>query len=1551
MTKKLMMMAVAAAASFGAWAETETVGGYTWTYRINGDTAEIYNYGSAAISPKPNGAVTIPSTLGGKTVTSIGSYAFRDCSGLTSMTIPDSVTTIGYSAFEYCSGLTSVTIPDSVTTIGSYAFEYCSGLTSVTVPQYVLDRRINNVFSSAYSSITNVSYSSVITNIGSDAFYNCSGLTSMTIPDSVTTIGSYAFYGCSGLTSVTIPDGVTSIGYSAFSGCSGLRDVTVPQYVLDRRINNVFSSAYSSITNVSYSSVITNIGSSAFSSCSGLTSVTIPNSVTSIGGSAFSGCSGLTSVTIPNSVTNIGNSAFSDCSGLTSITLPFVGSRRGNSGTSDSVFGYIFGTSYYTGGKQTYQYYSSGNYSYYCIPTDLKTVTITDETVLGYGAFYGCSGLTSVTIPDSVTSIGDRVFYNCSGLTSVTIPDSVTSIGDSAFSGCSGLASVTIPDSVTSIGGSAFYNCSGLTGVTIGSGVTDIAANAFEGCDGVTIKSLAESGAEGMRIEGDWLLAYVGDAPAEVTVPEGVKHIAPFAFSAQYDLEVVHLPSTLVTIGCGAFRDCFGINEVTIPDSVEAIRDGAFENCTFLEIVNMGKGLKTIGQAAFRNCSMLIDLECFDGLESVGAAAFDSCWRMLSVYLPPSVTNVAAGAFADCNHISGVCVPMGLKPLGVMFPSAGNSIVDVWLPPNTTNLLINAFSNLSSMAEMYLPADVTEIPDGAFYGCAKMTNVPWQTAPRRIGARAFSGCSSLPSIAELPDDCPIGAGAFQNCSKFTSFRLPSVMDEVPDSAFYGCSRLASVTFGGTIGRIGNSAFHGCALKYFLIPDSVTNIGNYAFYDCRGLTSMTIPASVKRLGGYVFRDSNLRSVYYLGDAPAASSELYSSYYPLNLTSYVLKGSRGWDGIENSRTLPEKWPAGSYGRPITWWEANTFDLVFDGNGGTPATNVLSQTTDAKYVLPATDPEREGWAFDGWWTERSAGARVTPEVWVKAAEAHTLYAHWTLLGIPAKVRFFTDGVETEQEFTVGVSFGSLPEPTKRGYVFAGWKTADGDDVTSSSLVHLAGAQLYAQWQVGAYSVRFMPNGGTGTMANQAFAYNVPQALSSNAFTRTDYAFAGWATNATAAASFADGAAVTNLTAEVGGMVPLYATWTRDVCTLSFNANGGVLNGASSRKVKIGAAVGELPVATREGYALEGWRMSDGTMATAGSAFTADATLTAVWTPNSAQTPAPTISPADGTQFTTASRTVTITCPVSGAAIYYTKNGATPRATSAFRYTGPFSVSDTATVVAMAVAEGMERSAYARATLTKVDAAGAALAGALGVQVTTGGQAWTADGDGTVRSGAVGANGSSWMQTTASGAGTFSFRWRVSCEEDDGGSQSWDRLVLLTNGVEAARIDGDSGWITKSLTFADDGEHVIRWTYLKDGTDVAGKTGEDCGWVGGITWTPEEAVPPPVSTTIVQHVEAPYALTDHAADRAIAAVTVDGDCEIGEFVLKDGEVYDCVLYVNNTADRAVTLTLPSGYSYKTYKGTKPLVIPAKSQCMLSITRVADKTFLVSREELEDVQ
>ena len=232
----------------------------------------------AEVTSNPNkytGSVIIPKSViyndENYSVTSIDKYAFRSCSGLVSVTIPNSVTSIGESAFQECSRLASVTIPNSVTSIGESAFQECSRLASVTIPNSV-------------------------TSIGECAFGFCSGLTSVTIPNSVTSIGEGAFVNCSSMTSIIIPNSVTNIGKDTFNGCSGLSSVTIPNSV-------------------------TSIGNYAFSGCSGITSITIPNSLASIGKYSFRNCSGLTSVTIPNSVSRIGEGAFKNCSSLTSITI------------------------------------------------------------------------------------------------------------------------------------------------------------------------------------------------------------------------------------------------------------------------------------------------------------------------------------------------------------------------------------------------------------------------------------------------------------------------------------------------------------------------------------------------------------------------------------------------------------------------------------------------------------------------------------------------------------------------------------------------------------------------------------------------------------------------------------------------------------------------------------------------------------------------------------------------------------------------------------------------------------------------------------------------------------------------------------------------------------------------------------------------------------------------------------------------------------------------------------------------------------------------------
>ena len=263
-----------------------TVDGYTWLYLVRNGEARIVTKKdgkhSCAVSPTPTGDVSIPSTLGDVKVTSIGWEAFRNCKGLTSVTIPEGVTHIDWNAFCDCRGLKSVTLPSSLKIIGWGAFVKCEELTSVIIPEGVTD-------------------------IGNDAFNSCSGLKSVVIPNSVTNIGDRAFICCRELTSVTIPAKVACIGEGAFGGCSELRQINVA----------VGNHAFTLIDGVLYTKDV-----SVLLACPGtMTSVTIPSGVTKIGAFSFRECNKLTSVTISESVTNISTCAFQDCSNLKRVTM------------------------------------------------------------------------------------------------------------------------------------------------------------------------------------------------------------------------------------------------------------------------------------------------------------------------------------------------------------------------------------------------------------------------------------------------------------------------------------------------------------------------------------------------------------------------------------------------------------------------------------------------------------------------------------------------------------------------------------------------------------------------------------------------------------------------------------------------------------------------------------------------------------------------------------------------------------------------------------------------------------------------------------------------------------------------------------------------------------------------------------------------------------------------------------------------------------------------------------------------------------------------------
>lgn len=379
------------------WMKFNSISGYriiadSIEYRLNSD------YDSEITVVKNDdylysGDIVIPDsiTFMGKTlkVTSVGT-AFKDCTGLNSIVLPNSVKQIGSDSFSGCSGMTSVVIPQNLTSINERVFYGCSSLTSVTIPNSVIS-------------------------IGEKAFANCSSLTSVTIPNSVIGIGEKAFYDCSNLTSVTIPNSVTSIGRDIFQNCFSLISVTIPNSVT--RIEGGAFYGCSCLTNITIPNSVNYIGEYAFLGCTGLTSLTIPNSVNYIGERAFSGCTGLTSIIIPNSVTSFGiaflGSAFLGCSALYSIVVESGNTVYDSRDNCNAII------------------HTSTN----TLLSGCKATTIPNSvTTIENYAFSGHTGLTNIIIPNSVTSIGYGAFEDCNNLASVTIGSNVSFIGNAAFS-------------------------------------------------------------------------------------------------------------------------------------------------------------------------------------------------------------------------------------------------------------------------------------------------------------------------------------------------------------------------------------------------------------------------------------------------------------------------------------------------------------------------------------------------------------------------------------------------------------------------------------------------------------------------------------------------------------------------------------------------------------------------------------------------------------------------------------------------------------------------------------------------------------------------------------------------------------------------------------------------------------------------------------------------------------------------------------------------------------------------------------------------------------
>ena len=592
-------------------------------------------------------SVTIPNS-----VTSIGRLAFSRCRSLVSMVIPGSVMRIGYGAFSRCSSLSSITIPNSVVSIGEALFVECSSLVSIVVesgnPTYDSRENCNAIIETATNTLIAGCQSTIIpnnvTSIGYSAFDGCTSLTSITIPESVTSIGSRAFSGCTSLTSITIPNSVTSIGNGAFEGCSSLTSVTIPNSVTSIG-NGAFGGCNKLTTPVynahcfaympnSYNGAYTipdgikQIAGYAFSGCSSLTSITIPNSVTSIGEYAFYYCTSLASVTIPNSVTSIGESAFRACSSLNSITIP-------NSVINIGRVAFE-GTGIY---NDESNWENDVLYIDNCLIRARETITGTynikeNTRMIGGGAFWLCTSLESIIIPESVTNIGEFTFVGCESITSIALPNRITSIGLSTFNQCSSLNSVTIPNSVTSIGESAFRACSSLTSITIPNSVTSIGHTAFYNCS--SLDTIYVEATTPPTIESNTFT----NTPASICyIPCGTKSAYEASDWAQYMGEFVehaveltsgicgenlfweYADTKLSISGTGAMYDniveCLpwawlldSIRSIEMSEGITHIAAYAFDGCSALRELHLPASVLAIGEYAFGNTPRLYEITC-----------------------------------------------------------------------------------------------------------------------------------------------------------------------------------------------------------------------------------------------------------------------------------------------------------------------------------------------------------------------------------------------------------------------------------------------------------------------------------------------------------------------------------------------------------------------------------------------------------------------------------------------------------------------------------------------------------------------------------------------------------------------------------------------------------------------------------------------------------------------------------------------------------------------------------------------------------------------------
>ena len=422
-------------------------------------------------------------------------------------------------------------------------------------------------------------------------------------------------------------------------------------------------------------------------------------------------------------------------------------------------------------------------------PSDLKgDFSFKEGTkIICDSAFSMCNFLTSIIVPNSVTSIGEGAFSGCILLFKIIIPNSVTSIGDLAFMDSNALSHIVISNSVTSIGDGTFYGCSSLTNIVIPDSVTSIGDIAFSGC-----RSLSN-----------------------IVIPDSVTSIGDYVFEGCTSLSNIVIPDNVTSIGSNAFKNCSSLSNIVIPDSVTSIGKGVFSGCLSLKYISIPVNVICLNGNPFSEWNGKLDClspnfvhECdilfnkdkseiisfrnqkiesyiiFSNVKRIGDSAFSGCRSLSNIIIPDSVTSIGDGAFYGCS-----------------------SLTNIVLPDSVTSIGSNAFRDCSSLSNIVISDSVTSIGDYAFEGCASLSDIVVPDSVTSIGSDSFRGCRSLSNIV-IPDNVTsIGSNAFRDCSSLSNIVISDSVTNIGDWAFVNCNKLPYNLKQELISRFGDELFN------------------------------------------------------------------------------------------------------------------------------------------------------------------------------------------------------------------------------------------------------------------------------------------------------------------------------------------------------------------------------------------------------------------------------------------------------------------------------------------------------------------------------------------------------------------------------------------------------------------------------------------------------------------------------------------------------------------------------------------------------------------------